>query len=73
MRMTDCRFSDYFYSSEINAVFIFRRIMVERKTTKQLLAESFKELAETTPVNKITIQVVIRRRRFTGTLMTSLI
>lgn len=32
---------------------------MERKTTKQLLAESFRELAETTPVNKITIQDIV--------------
>ena len=51
-------FGFLFYNSPTYAVFIFRRSMVERKTTKQLLAESFKELAETRPVNKITIQEI---------------
>ncbi len=32
---------------------------MKRKTTKEILAESFRELAENHPVNKITIQEIV--------------
>ena len=32
---------------------------MKRKTTKEILAESFRELAENRPVNKITIQEIV--------------
>ena len=50
--------------------------MVKRKSAKELLGESIRELAESRPVDKITIQEIVDncvtlQLRFTGTSETN--